>query len=127
MTAIERIADTGRRVADRLARRGRVAVTAVNLMPTWHLHPAVARALEAATTHERPGDDERHPRVVVNVPGSAPFIAGDTDATAEALRARFPNELKTLDQAQVAAKFLADAQRQRVRARRPANGFVRNW
>jgi hypothetical protein len=111
----------------RLLRRRRPTVPADQAAPAFELAPSVCRALAQATTHERPGDDERHPRTVVSVPGSQPFLAGDGAATAEALRARFPKELPSPNQADIAARFLADALRQRRRAQKPGTKWTTSW
>ena len=111
----------------RLLRRRRATAPADQAAPAFELAPAVCRALAQATTHERPGADERHPRVVVSVPGSQPFLGGDGAATAEALRARFPKELASPSQADVAARFLADALRQRRRAQKAGTKWTTSW
>jgi hypothetical protein len=65
--------------------------------------------------------------MVISVPGSQPFLAGDGAATAEALRARFPKELMSPSQAEVAARFLKQALRQRVKARKAGTSWTTNW
>jgi len=104
---------------------------AVEPAPTYILHPNVCRALDVAVVQERAGADERQPRVVVSVPGSAPFLAGDSTSTAEALSARFPKELASPTSAQVAERYLTAVVRERARTRRraarKATAFAHNW
>lgn len=114
-----RIAATAQRL---LRRRGRVEAA-----PAYELHPTVCRALAQATVHERAGGDERHSRIVVSVPGSQPFLAGDSAATADALRARFPKEITSPSQAEVAARHLKEALRQRAKARKASANWTTSW
>lgn len=114
-----RIAARARRL---LPRRGRAEATPA---PTYELDPAVCRALAQAIVFERPGADERHPRVVVSIPGKAPFLDGEAP-TADQLRARFPTELKTPGQAEVAERFLKQVLRQRRRANK-GGSWATNW
>lgn len=112
-------------------RRGEDAPAAPQAEVGYHLHPTVARALEATTFHDRPTADDGRPRVMVSVPGSQPFIAQEGRVTADAIRARFPKEITSPTQADVAARFLNDVQRERVRDRRRAvkrsAGFAGSW
>lgn len=113
--------------AKRLLRPRRATVPADKTVPAFELAPAVCRALAQATTHERYGCDEFHSRIVISVPGSQPFLAGDGAATADALRARFPKELASPPQADVAARFLSDALRQRRHANKAAKNWTTSW
>jgi hypothetical protein len=92
------------------------------------LPPSVCRALEATQFHERPGADERNPRMVISVPGKPPFMDGE-GSIAEQLQARFPAEIKTPTQAETAARFLKQALRERRRMQRRAQGsnWASNW
>lgn len=113
-----RIAATAQRL---LQRRGRAEAAQA---PSYELDPNVCRALAQATVHERAGSDERHPRVVVSIPGKPAFLVGDASA-ADQLRARFP-ELKTPSQAEVAERFLKQVLRQRRRANK-GGSWTTNW
>ena len=114
-----RIAATAQRL---LRRRGRAEVAPT---PAYELDPSVCRALAQATVHERHGADERHPRVIVSIPGKPAFLMGDASA-ADQLRARFPVELKTTGQAEVAERFLKQVLRQRRRANK-SGSWTTNW
>lgn len=85
---------------------------------------AVARAIEAAYVVERPGESDRHPKVLIMVGTGTAWIDGQQDSVAE-LKKRFPQLSPT--QAQVAERFLRDVLRHRRRNKKRKASFVNNW
>lgn len=89
--------------------------------PNEELPLSVHMALDRAVVFERPGPDERRPRVLAMVASTPPFdMAEDVPAALEKRLKLNPT------QSQVAARVLNEVLRARRRAQR-TGGWARNW